>query len=620
MARAVSYSTTNKNQGKGRRKGNVNVSFDTLNLTSSLTWYTPPAVAYDQRLIISDTTVPTAGEDVTPMFLVCNDDSEVISYVNGMPGSAASVSTLADAYAYIADNDLGLILGPQEYPIKTDELRLDLNTQMPSSYPQTGTNLYDLSGNENDATITGATWDSDYLQLELDGSNDYINISSTSDFGSGETNFSWEFWVAPTFGAGSTEGLVSYTSGIDNRFFIGLSATSFVVETTGTGAGDYSYNVGDITSYITSGELTQVVFTFDTNNSKYRVYVNGENHGGDRSFASSINSINNVYLFVYQFEGFQHHFDGKTSCVRYYTKTLSDDDVYCNYYSMNTFINGDFRHGTNFNFSNEGTWSTTTPVTGFPAQITCPQVRQSGRLSSEFIEVNTAEKYLWQLATRTMTQGGSSGTGLTGGHKGFACYNKDYQFIDLRNCGGIANTTLSRDLVAGDTYAYVNDDNISSWRAVDSQYYFRHFCLNPAQSDDWGMPWGFTRVGYGSYNIYYNEITDVGGGEYRFKFFTSGGVATTFPNIGFDTPAGTPVFNGVAGGTYNYVKYPATGAFGSWSEYQSSVFSGEDRNSSTPFRFATKYVKFLDLVNYAVPAETPYPIGAIGYAYLQQVQ
>jgi hypothetical protein len=157
-------------------------------------------------------------------------------------------------------------------------------------------------------------------------------------------------------------------------------------------------------------------------------------------------------------------------------------------------------------------------------------------------------------------------------------------------------------------------------RAVDSTYYFRHFCLNPAQSEDWGMPWEYTRVGYGSYNIYYNEITDVGGGEYRFKFFTSSGVATTFPSIGFDTPAGTPVFNGVAGGTYNYVFYPATGAYGSWSKYESGIFSGENRNSSTPFRFATKYVKFLDLVNYSVPADTPYPIGAIGYAYLQQVQ
>ncbi len=619
MSRAVSYSTTNKNQGKGRRKGNVNVAMTTTDLTSSLDWYAPPALTYDQRLIISDTSEPTAGENVTPMFLVCDDDSEVISFVNGMPGSAASVSTLADAYAYLASNDIGFIMGPQEYPIKTDELRLDLNTQMPSSYPQTGTSWYDLSGNENDATLTGATWNSDYQSLVLDGS-DYIEISDTSDFGNGKTNFSWEFWVSPdSLGAAAgTQGLVSYSATITNKFEIGISSTSFIVKANGV---DYSYNVGNMTSYMTAGELCHVVFTFDTNNSVYRVYTNNTNHGGDRTFASSMSTINNVYLYVKQVEGFENYWDGSTTCARYYTKTLAADDVYCNYAAMNTFINGDFRHGTNFNFTAEGTWSTTTPVTGYPAQITNPQVRQSGKLSSTFIEIpDTNEKYLYRLATRTLTKGGDSGEELTGGHKGFACYDSSYRFIDLRNCGGLANTTLSRDLTAGDEYAYVNDDNISSWRAVDSTYYFRHFCLNPAQSSEYGMPWEYTRIGYGVYNIYYNEITDVGGGEYRFKFFTSGGVATTFPDIGLDTPAGTPVFNGVAGGTYNYVFYPADGAFGSWSEFQSSYFAGENRNSSTPFRFATKYVKFLDLVNYAVPNETPYPIGAIGYAYLQQTQ
>ena len=82
MSRAVSYSTTNKNQGKGRRKGNVNVAMTTTDLTSSLDWYAPPALTYDQRLIISDTSEPTAGENVTPMFLVCDDDSEVIRFEN----------------------------------------------------------------------------------------------------------------------------------------------------------------------------------------------------------------------------------------------------------------------------------------------------------------------------------------------------------------------------------------------------------------------------------------------------------------------------------------------------------------------------------------------------------
>ena len=618
MSRAVSYSTTNKNQGKGRRKGNVNVAMTTTDLTSSLEWFAPPALSYTQRLIISDTSEPTSGENVTPMFLVCDNDQEVIDFVNGMPGSAASVSTLANAYDYLATNDIGFIMGPQEYPIKTDELRLDLNSQMPSSYPQTGTTWYDLSGNENNATLSGTTYNSDYQRLVLDG-NDYAEIADESDFGSNETNFTWEFWVKPdSLGAAAgVQGLVSYANGETNRFFIGISSTSFVVEANGV---SYDYNVGNMSSYMTAGELCHVVFSFDTTNSKYCVYTNNVKHGGDRTFASSMSSINSVHLYAKNGTGLSNYWDGGTTCARYYTKTLSNSEIYCNYAAMNTVINGDLRHGTNYNLTGEGTWSTTTPPTGYPAQLTNPQVRQNGKLSNEMIEVDTEQKYMYQIATRTLTKGGASLEGLTGGHKGFACYDYAYRFIDLRNCGGIANTTLSRDLVAGDTYAYVNDTNFGGWRPAGATYYFRHFCLNPAQSADYGMPHEYTRIGYGEFNIYYNEITDMGGGEYRFKFFTSGGAATTFPDIGLDTPAGTPVFNGVAGGTYNYCFYPATGAFGSWSEYQTGFFAGENRNSSTPFRFATKYVKFLDLINYAIPADTPYPIGSVGYCLLQQMQ
>ena len=42
MARAVSYSASNTNQNKGRRKGNVNVAMTTTDLNNSLTWYSPP--------------------------------------------------------------------------------------------------------------------------------------------------------------------------------------------------------------------------------------------------------------------------------------------------------------------------------------------------------------------------------------------------------------------------------------------------------------------------------------------------------------------------------------------------------------------------------------------------
>jgi hypothetical protein len=75
------------------------------------------------------------------------------------------------------------------------------------------------------------------------------------------------------------------------------------------------------------------------------------------------------------------------------------------------------------------------------------------------------------------------------------------------------------------------------------------------------------------------------------------------PNIGYATPAGTPISVGQAGGTFNYAlgapNYPET-----WTTYTTSPFTGENRNSSIPFRQATKYIRFLNLVNYNYREET----------------
>jgi hypothetical protein len=208
---------------------------------------------------------------------------------------------------------------------------------------------------------------------------------------------------------------------------------------------------------------------------------------------------------------------------------------------------------------------------------------------------------------------------LSGGHLGFATFDSSGRFIDLRNCGGQANTQLTRQLRAGDAYAYVSSQN-NQWYPPNSEWYFRHFCLYPVSHPEYNKPWEYTRIGYGDYNIFYNEVTDIGGGELRLRFADSAGNWVTFPDIGYATPAGTPVMNGVAGGTYNYVFYPATGDFGNWTTHTSPTFTGENRNSGYPFRYATKYILFMHLINYAVPGGTsPLPVMLFGDVRLEEV-
>tara|TARA_R110000851_G_C12877998_1_gene545695 strand:+ start:25 stop:738 length:714 start_codon:yes stop_codon:yes gene_type:complete len=61
--------------------------------------------------------------------------------------------------------------------IITDGLILALDAGSARSYPGSGTTWYDLSGNGNDVTITGPTWNSTGY-FAFDGTNDYCSTSS----------------------------------------------------------------------------------------------------------------------------------------------------------------------------------------------------------------------------------------------------------------------------------------------------------------------------------------------------------------------------------------------------------------------------------------------------------
>ena len=61
----------------------------------------------------------------------------------------------------------------------------------------------------------------------------------------------------------------------------------------------------------------------------------------------------------------------------------------------------------------------------------------------------------YRQITYVKTLSRDSDGNLCGGHIGLSHYDKNNNRIDRRNCGGYANTTLSRDLNAGDSYAYV---------------------------------------------------------------------------------------------------------------------------------------------------------------------
>lgn len=247
----------------------------------------------------------------------------------------------------------------------------------------------------------------------------------------------------------------------------------------------------------------------------------------------------------------------------------------------------DLRSGTNNSWT-LGTYNSTGGPDGAPyIQITGGG--GSGYTSNR-IPVDTSKSYQQVIYAKTVSPGSSGNN--AGGHIGFACYDKNDSFIDLRYLKGIGQTTLTRTASPGDTTIYVA--NASGW-SNSTAYHQRGVTFFPSSHPDYTIDKGYSRF----LDYYqYNGITDIGGGEYSVT------LDGTLPNWGYSLPSGTPLTNGRAGGSYNYAlgapTYPTT-----WTRYTTPVFTGESRNSSYPFRYGTKYIRFLILRNYNRRTESP---------------
>ena len=244
---------------------------------------------------------------------------------------------------------------------------------------------------------------------------------------------------------------------------------------------------------------------------------------------------------------------------------------------------------------------------------------QTAGWNDDWLPVDTSKTYTLSYRTRTLNP--SSAGRLMRSYIGFTTWDENFNFIDLRNCGDIGNTTLTRALNVGDQYVYIASN--SGWGSEAQVTYFKNILLYPPSHPKYSAPWKYTRIGYGEgTELIFSEITQISAGEWRLKLATPnygvynpatpqvyGETSITFPNYGYSFPVGTPVARGVAGGTYSYT-------FG-YNEYPTSpwttlvaTFTGENRNSGVPFRYGTKYIRAMILYNYALPNDGgtyPYP-------------
>ena len=224
------------------------------------------------------------------------------------------------------------------------------------------------------------------------------------------------------------------------------------------------------------------------------------------------------------------------------------------------------------------------------------------RPSGAYVPVDTSKTYQMLCYAKTRAVGTSGN--VAGGHIGFSCYDKNKSFIDLRNCGGVGNTTLSRAASPGDSVIYLTSN--SGWYTgsdvTNYRAYYRVLIFYPPSHPDYSTAHEYSR--FRSRTYYRLEQTSEGDyacyidGNTGSQTNYGSSAASTLPDYGYSLPAGTPISRGVAGGTYNYALGAPNYPLNTWTRFATAPFTGENRNSGTPFRYGTKFIRFLILRNY----------------------
>ena len=211
----------------------------------------------------------------------------------------------------------------------SDSQQIFLDAANVRSYPGSGTTWFDLSGNNNDGTLTnGPTFDTNYNgSILFDGVNDTVDCGAVPKIGSSLTALTVSAWVRPTTAATKCI-LENGTTFNTNTFYLFQeNASNFSFSVFGSGQdliqtpGTYSLNVWyNLVGVWSSGK-------------RLKFYSNGiESTGGvttGSAQTSLINGNTNLFIGARAWSSFQ--FAGNISCVNIYNRVLSADEILQNF-------------------------------------------------------------------------------------------------------------------------------------------------------------------------------------------------------------------------------------------------------------------------------------------------
>lgn len=218
-----------------------------------------------------------------------------------------------------------------KYSPVTNNLVAYYNPDLTSSYPGTGTTLFDISGNGLNGTMSNITYTDPYFAYN--GTSSQVNIPDNALLEPGSGNWTMEAWAyLSNTGPGSKTILGKFDPGglaADVSYSMRISTANASAQF-GDGTGAYV----DSTSYTMSlNTWVQIVYVFKTGATKtLETFVNGSSIGSvNHSLNSLLNTPSNLYIGSYNGGEYSQYFNGRIGITRLYNAALTASEVLQNY-------------------------------------------------------------------------------------------------------------------------------------------------------------------------------------------------------------------------------------------------------------------------------------------------
>jgi hypothetical protein len=277
-----------------------------------------------------------------------NSAANIIYAANTLPGSPRNFTTTGSAYDWATTNNFFINNSDNPIPkINADGLVLYVDANQPTSYPQTGTSWYDMSGRNNNGTlINGPTWNSNGW-IVFDSTDDYTDTAlATNTLFSSNDPFSVSITLKPTETINALSGLVCNQRYQSEDFPGGFGLVTYNTNqvainlTKNDGTGTVSYQALAPTT-LTINSWQNITYTYNPNTGTVIGYKNGTVDNSSTSTAYKWTpEARTTWIARNTQGGWGDFFSSEISNVSIYKKTLSTSEVKQNYFQSNIVQDG----------------------------------------------------------------------------------------------------------------------------------------------------------------------------------------------------------------------------------------------------------------------------------------